>query len=425
MSFVILSAEATQEVNLKIVSPLLNEDNKTTTIKTQTFTCNSYLHIYLTRKLKNMLKVQIQWFSQNHKDLTHYESMRVFPDSSASFVHFHSFASNKAAENGGRINCGCFPAKKVIKGDKYAFDLVLCTDHNLPRKLVPPPPPLPPPAPKNHDIIPLLLKDASSVDVCFTFTSDKVYSNLGLWAHRVVLARHKVFAKLIQQQEELQALVASMTKAENENENDKEAKFDSDAESTCTMSADGSPTTSSIAAAGDTRSLVIKVHKFSLATFCALLYYIYTDEVDLAIEANRFAISSNDSSLVLRDSATGKTRTVHPTGRSSPWKLKDVTWVELLEAADHYEISDLRANCLEKVISGMNQSNVVDVLFTTSISGVEVRQAAMEFIVKHWVDVFQKGKDGCGGVDPFAAYRGLEECHEVLIELMHMKAERA
>lgn len=105
MSFVIPSVEATQEVNLKIVSPLFNEDNKTATIKTQTFTCNSHLHIYLTRKPKNMLQVQIQWSSQNYRDLTHYESMRVFPDSSASFVHFHSFASSKAAENGGLINC--------------------------------------------------------------------------------------------------------------------------------------------------------------------------------------------------------------------------------------------------------------------------------------------------------------------------------
>lgn len=235
------------------------------------------------------------------------------------------------------------------------------------------------------DIIPLLLKDANSVNVCFNFTSDKTYSNVGLWAHRVILARHKAFAKLLKRQDELQSLVASTAMAENEY--DKATKVESDAESNCTVSADGNPTSSSIAAAGETRSLVLKVEKFSLATFCALLHYIYTDEVHLAIDADRFAISSGEGSLVWRDPTTGKTRDSvrwHPTDRASPWKLKDVTWNELLEAADHYRISDLRTKCLGEVISGMNQSNVVGTLFNKSVNGVEVRQAAMEFIVKNW-----------------------------------------
>lgn len=173
---------------------------------------------------------------------------------------------------------------------------------------------------------------------------------------------------------------------------------------------------------------MIKVEKFSLATFCALLYYIYTDEVHLAIDTDRFAISAGEGSLVWRDPTTGKTRDSvrwHPTDRTSPWKLKDVTWNELLEAADHYGISNLRANCLRKVISGMSNSNVVEILFSKSVSGVEVRQAAMEYIVEYWGSIFQKGNDGSDEVDPFAAYKGHEDCHDVLIELMHMKSRSA
>ncbi|KAF8942369.1 hypothetical protein BGZ47_006555 [Haplosporangium gracile] len=412
MSSVTPSVKMTQEVTLKVISPRLNENNTTATINSQTCTSNSLWTVTLTRSNDKMLAMTLQWQRGTHQDFTHYQSVRVFPESCPTPILTYSFIISKInLVNGPQAKCGSFKEEDVIKDDEYNFEIVLCTAPDLPRKLELPTPP----APKNHDIIPLLLKDANSVDVCFTFTCDKVYSNVGLWAHSVVLARHKVFAKLFQHQDDLKSIVAN-------NDDRKAAKVESDAESTSTISADSSPRSSLSAATGDTRSLVVKVDKFSLATFCALLYYIYTDEVHLAIDTDRFAISSGEGSLIWRDPTTGKMRDSvrwHPTDQSSPWKLKDVTWDELLEAADHYGISDLRANCLEKVISGMNQSNVVGTLFSKSVSGTEVQQAAMEFIVKHWGSIFQKGRDG--GMDPFAAYRDHPECHEVLIELMQMK----
>ncbi|KAF9540602.1 hypothetical protein EC957_003944 [Mortierella hygrophila] len=416
MASVAESLNEVKETTLRVVLPLLS-DNNAKTITSTPCAYNSYWSLTLTRSGK-MLTIGVLWNSGSHCDYTYYNSMLVF--ARGEYDRGEKVSSGSIMFMNGGTHKGTFEAEKVIRGSKYDFEIVFCTGDGLFRE------PTPPTPPKNMDIIPLLLKDANSVDVCFTFTSDKVYSNVGLWAHRVVLARHKVFAKLLQQRDELQSLVASTAKAKNEN--DKAAKLDSDTESTCTVSADGSPTPSPIAGAGDTRSLVINVDKFSLAAFCALLYYIYTDEVHLAIDTDRFAISSSEGSLVWRDPTTGKTRDSvrwHPTDCNSPWKLKDVTWNELLEAADYYGITDLRANCVEKVISGMNQSNVVGTLFSKSANGVEVRQAAMEFIVKHWGSIFQKGKDGCSGVDPFAAYRGHEECHEVLIELMHMKAKSA
>ncbi|KAF9136405.1 hypothetical protein BGX30_011245 [Mortierella sp. GBA39] len=416
MTTVAESLNEVRELTLKVVSPSFG-DNNTKKIVSSPCPYNSSWTLTLTRSGK-MLTIDVLWNRGSYQDYTYYHSMLVF--ARGEYDRGENVSSVSIMFMNAGTYKGTFEAEKVIKDGKYDFEIVFCTGNGLFRK------PTPPSPPKNMDIIPLLLKDANSVDVCFTFTSDKVYSNVGLWAHRVVLARHKVFAKLLQQQDELQSLVASTAKAENEK--GKAAELESDAESTCTVSADGSPTPSSIAAAGDTRSLVIKVDKFSLATVCALLYYVYTDEVHLAIDTDRFAISSSEGSLVWSDPTTGKTRDSvrwHPTDCNSPWKLKDVTWDELLEAADYYGITDLRANCVEKVISGMNQSNVVGTLFSKSVNRVEVRQAAMEFIVKHWGSIFQKGKNGRGGVDPFAAYRGHEECHEVLIELMHMKAKSA
>ncbi|KAF9099249.1 hypothetical protein BGX29_007231 [Mortierella sp. GBA35] len=89
------------------------------------------------------------------------------------------------------------PAKGSIEQEKvaserhaYEFDIVLSTATTVART---------PQAPlaKNHDILPLFLKDPHSVDVCFTFPNDPSAAGVGLWAHRVVLRRTKVFAKMI------------------------------------------------------------------------------------------------------------------------------------------------------------------------------------------------------------------------------------
>ncbi|KAF9150841.1 hypothetical protein BG015_007335 [Linnemannia schmuckeri] len=409
MSPVAESLNEVKEITLRVVLPLFG-DNNTKTINSPTCGYSSFWKLTLTRSGK-MLTIDVLWSRGSHQDYTYYNSMLVFPR--GEYDRGERVSKTSTMFMNGGAQKGTFEAEKVIRDGKYDFEIVFCSGDDLFRKPAPPNPLVS----KILDIIPLLLKDANSVDVCFTFTCDKVYSNVGLWAHSIVLARHKAFAKLLQHQDELKSIVA--------NDNDsKTVKVESDTESTCTVAVDGGPSPSSSIAMDGARSLIVKVDKFSLATFCALLYYIYTGKVHLAIDTDCFAISSGEGSLVWRDPTTGKMRESvrwHPTDQSSPWKLKDVTWNELLEAADHYGISDLRADCLGKVVNGMNQSNVVGTLFSKSVSRTEVRQVAMEYIVKHWGSIFQKGKDG--GMDPFAAYRDHPECHEVLIELMQMKAK--
>ncbi|KAG0214266.1 hypothetical protein BGX33_002288 [Mortierella sp. NVP41] len=73
-------------------------------------------------------------------------------------------------------------------------------------------PPIPPPPPKNHDILPLFLKDPHSVDVCFVFPDDKTFPNHGLWAHRLVLSRNKVFVKMIDDAVQQATVAATQTR---------------------------------------------------------------------------------------------------------------------------------------------------------------------------------------------------------------------
>ncbi|KAG0279602.1 hypothetical protein BGZ97_009549 [Linnemannia gamsii] len=427
MTQVTSSVRMTHEVTLRIVSPLLDNTNKSVNIQSPVGDHGSHWRVCLDHRSDSILIVYLTWIASSNNSFPGYTSMHIFSHGDDKLVS-HTTINGASLKAGHNVPCN-LPAEKVTKDGKYDFDVVLCTDLNLPRTLLLSTATLPlstapvpvGSSPKNNDVLPLLLKDANSVDVCFIFTSDKAYSNVGLWAHRVVLSRHNAFQQLLLKQAEVQSL-ANMA----EDGDDKAVKVEYDAESICTTSADSDPTTSpTTVSLGETRVMVVKVDKFSLATFCALLYYIYTDEVELTIDTGHFAISSGEGSLVWRDITTGKVSDSirwHPTDRASPWKLKDVTWNELLEAADHYGILDLRANCLEKVISGMNQSNAVGMLFNKAVSGSEVRQAAMEFIVEHWGSIFQKGSNT---VDHFAAYRGYPECHDVLIELMQMKADMA
>ncbi|KAG0289638.1 hypothetical protein BGZ98_003767, partial [Dissophora globulifera] len=105
---------------------------------------------------------------------------------------------------------------KVLHDDKFLTDIVLTTRAELSRKPVETPKPVKslkpvePPKPvdslkpdttasMHQEIMRILLKDTHSVDLCFVFSSDKSYSNVGLWAHRSILSRYKPLADLIRE----------------------------------------------------------------------------------------------------------------------------------------------------------------------------------------------------------------------------------
>lgn len=328
--------------------------------------------------------------------------------------------SSLLAEHDSHLLCSSFmylytgvvEIDKVVDDGMYRFDIVFSTHKEIARKLASPPF-------KSREILPLLLKDPNTVDVCFTFSSDKVYSHIGLWAHRVVLSRYKVFAQLIEKEDAHQRLASKANGDKDKDMTTTTIKAESDAESTRTVSDDTTSPASSI----DSRAIMIKVDKFPLSTFCVLLYYIYMDEIDLSVDISRFVISISDGgSLVWRDS-DGKIREHHPSicwpplDQGSPWKLKDVAWDELLEAAEVYGVPELRSHCLTGALNGLNEQNAVRSVFSCD---ADVKRMAMRYIIERMEVFFEKGKP-----DPFLAYKDHPDCHEALVELIQMKAKKA
>ncbi|KAF9899720.1 hypothetical protein EC991_008427 [Linnemannia zychae] len=246
------------------------------------------------------------------------------------------------------------PETSVTVGDRYEFDVVFSTGpENLRASqgtipaAIPKPKPVPAPSlmSKEKDLISSLLKDPSSVDVCFIFSSDKTCSNIGLWAHRFVLSRHESLFKMIQETSTIQSL-GNIALAEKISTDD----ADSDTESTSNRSIDTVVTNTAVArgpmVGAASKGLVIKVDSVSLSTFCVMLYYIYTGDINRSVDPDRFVLSdSNKASLVWRDS-TGKIEDSidwRPLDNDSPWRLKDVTWKELRNAAVHFGLKDLQA----------------------------------------------------------------------------------
>lgn len=312
-----------------------------------------------------------------------------------------------------RLPSGVINIDKVADDGMYRFDIVFSTAKDIARTVTSPPP-------KSREILPLLLKDPNTVDVCFTFSSDKAHPHIGLWAHRVVLSRFKIFAQLFETEDSHQRLMAKVDSDKDKNKPTTTVKAESDTESSRTITNDPSSPAPSI----DSRAIMIKVDKFSLAAFCALLYYIYMDEIDLSVDTNRFVISISEAgSLVWRD-AEDNIRDHHPIpvhwpplDQNSSWKLKDVTWDELLEVADFYDVSELRSHCLTGTLSGLNEQNAVRLVFSCD---KDVKRMAMRYIVDKAEMFFERGKQ-----DPFLAYKEHPDCHEVLVELMQMKAKKA
>ncbi|KAG0060957.1 hypothetical protein BGZ89_011847 [Linnemannia elongata] len=397
-----------QEVTLKVEAPQL-DDKATSTTKTAALEGNSFWTVVLARNQAS-LQVAAVWNRQQHMDITNYIVMHIIPHSSKSSI-LEKANSGSSLMQGGAAQC-VIDIDKVVDDGMYRFDIVFSTHKEIARKLTPPPS-------KSREIVSLLLKDPNTVDVCFTFSSDKVHSHIGLWAHRVVLSRYKVFAQLIEKEDAHQRLVSNANGDKDKDKVTTTIKVESDAESTRTISDNISSPASSI----DSRAIMIKVDKFPLATFCALLYYIYMDEIDLSVDTSRFVISiSEGGSFVWRDSE-GKIRELHPSicwpplDQVSPWKLKDVSWDELLEAADFYGVSELRSHCLTGALNGLNEQNAVRSVFSCD---ADVKRMAMKYIVDRAEVFFEKGKQ-----DPFLAYKEHPDCHEVLVKLMQMKAMKA
>ncbi|KAK3845928.1 MAG: hypothetical protein J3R72DRAFT_7912 [Linnemannia gamsii] len=156
--------------------------------------------------------------------------------------------------------------------------------------------------------------------------------------------------------------------------------------------------------------------KFSVATFACLVYYLYTGTIKRTMDTAQFAFSQQDEAVVIiKDETTGRTKDRmlwNPLDAESPWKLKDVTWTDLLFISEYFGVKDLRDECLYEIVESIKEANVVELLFEVCCFFEKVRDAGLDFLADNMESMCDEGKD------PFEKYRHLEECHSIMLDMM-------
>ncbi|KAK3826432.1 MAG: hypothetical protein J3R72DRAFT_500971, partial [Linnemannia gamsii] len=440
-----------QDAILTVRSPLLAKTLSSTFVS---HLCAGDSSWVVTLTLETLtLTASVKWYRERHQDLTGYETMFIVPHCSprASIAQFPVDPDRLRA---GRAVACSFNADKVTVQEQYMFDIVFSShsdkDNVHPYSYVKTNGmATSTPNTNNKNVALTLLRDPASVDVAFMFEDEKAFNGVGLWAHSAVLSTHRVFEELIQHDKEisLSAIRTFGSDMQDEPKNVKEAKVGSDSDSLYTLADGGTtlayssaqastPTAAAAASVIDPsaaalyeRVVFITLKNVSLTTMCALLYYIYTNGVlDLSVKLGRFAISRCDLGNANGKRATrmvwcdtegrfDASRDWHPLENHSPWKLKDVTWSELWEASTLFRITDLQTLCRDGVIDGIDESNAVDVLFSKAAVDVDIKNAAMAKVVQNMGSILAKAED------PFAPYRHHPDYHDILIQLMRLKAK--
>ncbi|KAG0239039.1 hypothetical protein BGX31_003057 [Mortierella sp. GBA43] len=217
-----------------------------------------------------------------------------------------------------------------------------------------------------------LLKDSGSVNVAFEFTIHSCERKVSLWAHRALLDKYPHFQELLGD-----AYVV--------------------------------PTT-------------VPVEGISLTTFCALLKYLYTEDLDLDIDPSQYLMCDMDH--LKNDPPMGPTKT-HVLNKSlkeynaaqfyTTWNVKDkVTWSDLFLAADRFGITKLRKQCLDNLLESVNKDNAMEILFGVGMCfKEEIYDPVMKYVLKNL-----KGVLSIQTQDPFNRFADHAKCHEVMLELM-------
>ncbi|KAG0277701.1 hypothetical protein BGZ95_005514 [Linnemannia exigua] len=393
-----LNADLYEEMIFRITGEPLGTSHPTSsvtlnkTISTAVYNDSTSWDIVLTREQQN-LKIELQWmngydsYTYNRRNTMHprFLSMNV--------VHHKRGIIGtliKSQNSHGNQFKLTIPVDKAMRGRVYDFEIVLTTQPTLTRtfnmhlsdgttnedevdesaaiKAGP-----------SQAIMKTLLADRHSVDVQFIFTSDKTCSNVGFWAHRSVLSRYTALGDLIKK-----TLMEQLARDD------------------------------------DVGPLTVRMDKFSLATFACLVYYLYTGTIKRAMNITQFAFSQQDEAVVIiKDETTGRTKdrmVWNPLDAKSSWKLKDVTWTDLLFISEYFGVKDLRDECLHEVVESIKETNVVELLFEVGCFFEKVKDVGLEFLADNMESMCDKGKD------PFAKYHDHKECHTMMLDAMRYKS---
>ncbi|KAG0274183.1 hypothetical protein BGZ96_004442 [Linnemannia gamsii] len=413
-------------------------------------------------------------------DLSLYKSMHLVPVADATKAL--SFPVGPSGLSAGNSVEGRAPLASLRTSPdelSLSFDVIFSTEDTMARKPHYSPIPSMPPI-KNQDILPCLLKDPHSVDVCILFPNDKKYPNHGLWAHRLVLERNKVFAKMLndagRQVTAVATVPATPTKAVWSNETrtisppattaaGRGAGVGLEWEETslfrsCTTvgrrerlptrscnpshprfrrtipngmavrAAPAVPATSTtftplLTTTTDTNdtkkrssTLTLVIEKHSLATFCSLLRFVYTGQLDYSNRYSDFVFSINmsSSSPFLQSRDFSSIRWTRLPDEKCVWTVAKEE--QLMLCAHEFGIDDLEAGCRARMELSMSETNIGHILFDVVPVYPKIKTHAMMYVVRNKEMLFASGKD------LFEQFRTYPQCHSVMLEIFQHMATR-
>ncbi|KAF9124879.1 hypothetical protein BGW39_007838 [Mortierella sp. 14UC] len=387
-------------------------------------------------------------------------------------VKVQVYQFDRTKSRSGATNNGIQKSSTQDAGHKYLnFDIILSTELPEPRTtnslwknsqpIYNPPfytPPQPPT--RSNDIMPHLLKDVASVNVCFKFPMDTAFDRdsfpqLGIWAHSLVLQRSDVWTRIVTDQATLMSDVlfketgmdwwgtssestpielcmnqsATALSAFSTNNNNSGASVFANSTAlptiwnTAPTKATTIPSTTTPVSWGTTASTntnmtnIVTIERYTLVTFCALLRYLYTGEIKLAVDLADFvvSISTNDNIGVYDiESRESPLLRWNPNELRSDKTIRSTTYVELIVLANHYGLHDLVQFCEDKIIAGLSETTVCRVLLDVAPLYPRIKEPALEYVIRN------RGVLLGGGRDLFAEDKDHPNCYKTMLEIMRL-----
>ncbi|KAG0339855.1 hypothetical protein BG000_001198 [Podila horticola] len=224
-----------------------------------------------------------------------------------------------------------------------------------------------------------LLKDISTMNMAFTFGLNGSARNVALWAHQSILSQQPSIAALIKKLKDVEAF--------------------SGVKST-------------------------HVTEYSLEAYCAVVRYLYTNEIQLEVDLDDFAIGcppnkplsgscKNRPTIDGLFDSQGSSSTNIESGEAAKPRLV-AEWSDLFQIADCYEVTKLREHCLEKIVETLDTSTALDVLFGFAYRYPDLKVIVLQYVADNMSSLYAASQD------PFADFEGHSERQALLAEVLQI-----
>ncbi|KAG0330363.1 hypothetical protein BGZ99_004733 [Dissophora globulifera] len=433
----------TDDITLRIIHPELNYFDKITLQDDSRPGLNVCWWVKIIRRIDKLsIQVHWSWYSlscQNCKTENH-DNASLFHGSAYTEMRLLSHTKRSAIDTvhpmNDMLSANTFfyfdvEIDKVLLDGQYCFDIVISSSRERAQNLIK----LQQPEAvlkvnssplsktereisiKRLEIMNVLLRDLDSVNFCFVFSSNTTTPMMALYAHGSILSRYKTMEQMFLQADELPGRYIRtsewMSTQEQSQDTSSSFSFTSSATTVRPDEEEESHNSENDDIAGIC-PLAIIVDQFSLATLCVMLRFIYTGKIDLIADTRLHAITSGvlkSTKVLPRTLGLPYIPSLHL------WTSKEVTWEELLLAADFFGILDLRPHCLQAVIDTIDKMNAIEILFRLGGQFDDIKEATIDYIVKNMASIFSQ-HDG----KPFAPFKSHPQCCDFMSEVMQRKA---